>query len=181
MAQRTPREILGVAPGASRDEIRERYRARARELHPDRSGAASSAAMAELNDAYRTLMAGGDAPPQTSAPWSASSQPLPNPPVGVPARFPWRFVGGIAVVGIVGVLVSAAMAGPAVDQQPDGVIQSGSCVSLDEAGFAREVACVDPVTDLVVRDLVPSEAVCADGTLGNLDRLGLGRVCLMDK
>jgi molecular chaperone DnaJ len=181
MANRTPREILGVAPEASRDEIRERYRARARELHPDRSGAASSAAMAELNDAYRTLMAGGNTPPRPSSTPSATSYPIPNPPIDVPARFPWRFVGGIAVVGIVGVLVSAAVAGPAIDQQPDGVIQSGSCVSLDDAGFAREVACVDPATDLVVRDLVPSEAVCADGTLGNLDRLGLGRVCLTGK
>lgn len=181
MTPRNPREVLGVSPGASRDEIRERYRARARELHPDRSGAASSAAMAELNDAYRTLMAGGKPKPESSSATSATSHSIPNPPADAPARFPWRFVAGIAAVGVVGVLISAAVAGPAVDQQPDGVIQSGSCVSLDESGFAREVACVDPATDLVVRDLVPSEAVCADGTLGNLDRLGLGRVCLVDK
>ena len=48
-------ERLGVSSTASADEIRAAYRARARELHPDRQGSAATRAMADLNDAWRVL------------------------------------------------------------------------------------------------------------------------------
>lgn len=60
---RSPHEVLGVAPGASREEIRRAYHALVREYHPDRvAGAAAEIQRlaeertAELNGAYRALM-----------------------------------------------------------------------------------------------------------------------------
>lgn len=52
-------DVLGVNPGATADEIRQAFRARARQLHPDRAlageGAASARAMQEVNEAWRVL------------------------------------------------------------------------------------------------------------------------------
>lgn len=50
-------EVLGVAPDASPDEMRERYRALARDLHPDRraEGAPHSEEMARVNAAWAVL------------------------------------------------------------------------------------------------------------------------------
>lgn len=47
-------ELLGVAPGASQDEIQKAYRQLARDHHPD-TGAAASEIMAELNAAWTVL------------------------------------------------------------------------------------------------------------------------------
>jgi hypothetical protein len=53
---------LGVGPGATSDDLRQAYRARARALHPDRAGGrsgaeleADSAELARLNEAWRVL------------------------------------------------------------------------------------------------------------------------------
>lgn len=51
-----PYEILGIAPGASLDEIKRAYRERARALHPDKNGSPESEeAFKVLNAAYRHL------------------------------------------------------------------------------------------------------------------------------
>lgn len=51
-----PHAVLGVAPGASADEITSSYRELAKRWHPDRSpGAAAEARMAEINAAYELL------------------------------------------------------------------------------------------------------------------------------
>lgn len=47
--------VLGLSGGASFTEIRRAYRARAKSLHPDRQGMASTEQMAELNRAYTYL------------------------------------------------------------------------------------------------------------------------------
>jgi molecular chaperone DnaJ len=48
---------LGIAPGASRAEIRRAYRHRALEVHPDIAGSDTTADMAALNDARDRLLA----------------------------------------------------------------------------------------------------------------------------
>src|SRR6056300_1686060 len=115
--------VLGVGSSASRDEIRAAYRREARRLHPDSAGSASSSEMARLNEAYRVLsdpgrrvmydrsreprrMAADDRSP------GVSHRPTPPPsPVG-PARFPWRFVTVIALIGACVVLVGALTSPP---------------------------------------------------------------------
>ena len=51
-----PHAVLGVAPGASADEITSSYRALAKRWHPDRApGAGAQARMVEINAAYELL------------------------------------------------------------------------------------------------------------------------------
>jgi molecular chaperone DnaJ len=191
---RTHYEVLGVARSASLDEIRSAYRLRARLAHPDRPGGAAEA-MARLNEAYRVLNDPGrramydrrldpGAAPSTGS--SSTGRTVGGrrpafedaPPAPVAARFPWRFVLGLAVLGSTGVVLSAALAGPEDPALPDGVLRSGSCVEIDQLGFAREVSCSGDGADRVVRVLVPTDSVCPAGTAGHLDRLGLGRACV---
>ncbi|WP_028714052.1 molecular chaperone DnaJ [Paracoccus sp. J55] len=57
MAKRDYYEVLGVARGASADEIKKAYRAKAKQLHPDRNKdcKVSEAAFKEVNEAYDCL------------------------------------------------------------------------------------------------------------------------------
>lgn len=47
--------VLGVSPGATFDEIKRAYRARAKLLHPDKAGNDSDSRMQALNEAYDVL------------------------------------------------------------------------------------------------------------------------------
>lgn len=58
MAGVDPFTVLGVAPGASPDEVAAAYRELAKAWHPDRRGSDGEDRMAEINVAYELLRAG---------------------------------------------------------------------------------------------------------------------------
>ena len=53
-----PFTVLGVAPGATPDEVAAAYRELAKAWHPDRRGSDGEERMAEINVAYELLRAG---------------------------------------------------------------------------------------------------------------------------
>ena len=55
MAKRDYYEVLGLARGASSDEIKKSFRNRARQLHPDNKESGDEAAFKELAEAYEVL------------------------------------------------------------------------------------------------------------------------------
>ena len=55
MAKRDYYEVLGLARGASSDEIKKSFRNRARQLHPDNKESGDEAAFKELAEAYEEL------------------------------------------------------------------------------------------------------------------------------
>ena len=193
-------DVLGVAPSADVAEIREAYRRLAREHHPDRamsSGAiAGDASMPAINEAYRVLNdparravydAGLRAPQRgPAAPMrasSATSDPAPTMPTFPshlgPARIPWRSVMFFATLAIIGIIVLAQFTEPGEPRGPDGIIQIGSCVTIEPNGDAREVLCSsDPAVDLVVEAFVPFDDVCPGGTVAHRDRQGMGVACI---
>jgi hypothetical protein len=97
--------VLGVDVGATSTEVREAFRRRAREVHPDTSGG-DDAAMVELNAAYETLAV------QTGPDWQFAGESVstswvtPDPPLHddaeVHAGSFLRFFGiALAVVSVV--------------------------------------------------------------------------------
>ena len=179
--QRDPYQVLGVPRTASQAQIREAYRRLARESHPDLRHNSHSDDMSAINEAYRVLSGTTTSSRPTdgerqqsnvsgAAPQTAS---LPNRPVA----FPWRGIFAASVVGAAAIVALSLFAGPDADSPPDGVIQSGSCVQINDSLLAVEVSCESPEYS-VVSQLVPLDARCADGSVGFLDRRGMGRVCL---
>jgi DnaJ-like protein len=77
MAGVDPFTVLGVAPGASPDEVAAAYRELAKAWHPDRRGEAGEERMAEINVAYELLRAGA-AQEQGSRPMPAASAGAPR-------------------------------------------------------------------------------------------------------
>ena len=61
MGKRDPREVLGVRPDASEDDLRQAYRRLATRYHPDRNGGdkAAEAKFKEVNEAYAILKKAG--------------------------------------------------------------------------------------------------------------------------
>ena len=190
-------DILGVPPSASSDQIRDAFRRLAREHHPDRaaaSGRSGGDSMAAINEAYRVLndparravydaslrpgSSRGPAAPPSSDAGSASTMPTFPSHLG-PARFPWRSVSFFAVIAILGVVVLAQFTEPGEPRGPDGLIQIGSCVTIEPNGDAREVLCTDdPTVDLKVEAFVPFSDSCPGGTSPHRDRQGMGIACV---
>lgn len=95
-----------------------------------------------------------------------------------PARFPWKPMLVVAVVGSALVLLSAALADPPGEEVPDGILRTDSCVVIEPNGDAREVACTGE-DDVVVELLIPTDARCPVGMEPHRDRLGLGVACIV--
>ena len=191
MTERGHYATLGVRPDASAAEIRDAYRSLARRYHPDRDPAAA-ARMAAINEAYRVLgeparravydaslrgtgsAAGPSAAPATPAPAAAmpSRQPLP------PARYPWKLVLVMFLLGTAVVLIGAALYRPKDPGPPDNLLEPGSCVTIEANGDARETNCTNAAGELVVSALIGMDEICPVGTEGHRDRQGRGLACV---
>ena len=190
-------ERLGVSRAATPDELRAAYRRAARDAHPDRNGDRSADDMAQVNEAWRVLgdparrraydheldaLADRSAAGSSAAPRAGAARPAPSTmsftattPV-TPARFPWRFMLGMAAVGTVFVTVGHLVTDPGEPTRPDGLLQTGSCVMLDLDAY--EVVC-DGRQDAVVQQLIPSDQTCPNGTEPFRDRQGMGTACVV--
>lgn len=122
---------------------------------------------------------GGGVRTATASASAASSAPHRFAPPGslLPPRFPWRLMLGIVVLGVVAVLLNAALTSPGEEPRPDNLMEVGSCVDILENEDAKEVLCSGPY-DGVVADLRPVESICAFGTELHRDRQGMGPICV---
>jgi hypothetical protein len=80
-----PYVVLGVAPDATEHELRAARRRRAMDLHPDRAGggAAATAAMQALNEAFDAALARLAAPAPVSVGEQGPAAPAASPPADV--------------------------------------------------------------------------------------------------
>ncbi len=78
--------LLGLAPGATRAEIRRAYRRRALEVHPDVASTDTTADMAALNEARDVLL--GKAGERTAPHHEAAGEPEAKPGADRPPRPP---------------------------------------------------------------------------------------------
>jgi molecular chaperone DnaJ len=197
-------DVLGVAPSARIDEIRDAYRRLARAHHPDRIASSGrvdpDVSMPAINEAYRVLndparravydasLRGGSAPqrgpaaPPRAADFddAANAPSMPTFPSHLgPARVPWRSVLFFASLAVIAIIVLAQFTEPGEPRGPDGIIQIGSCVTIEPNGDAREVLCTDdPAVDLKVEAFVPFSDSCPGGTVAHRDRQGMGVACV---
>jgi hypothetical protein len=189
-------ELLGVAPDAPTPAIRDAYRRAARLHHPDRAGERSAARMAEINRAWQVL---GDAARRSEydlslrEPVITSAAPSPSTPPPAPTyvepkfnplaryqdppRFPWRFMGVLAALGILLVVISVATAPDPVPPTVDRVLRPGDCVVIRPNGDAAEVLCTEQ-HDGVVEVLVTAGDPCPATAEPHRDELGLGTACV---
>jgi DnaJ domain len=177
-------EVLGVGRDASTPEIRTAFRRLARAHHPDTSASGSVEALAPINEAWRVLgdpvlRHAYDRSLEVESRRVAPDDPAPAPTLVPPpeSTFPWRFLTGMAVVGIAIVLFGVITYTPSPPGPPDNVLQAGSCVVIEENGDASEVNC-DADHDGVVERLIGSDERCPVEFEPHRDSQGLGVVCV---
>jgi hypothetical protein len=193
MTERGHYATLGVRPDATAAEIREAYRALARRYHPDREPGAA-ATMAQINEAYRVLgepsrravydaslrgtgSAAGPSVPSAPTPAADVAAAAPRPPLP-PARYPWKLVLVMFLLGAAVVLIGAALYRPKEPGPPDNLLGPGSCVTIEPNGDAREINCTGAPGELVVTALIGMDELCPDGIEGHRDRQGRGQACV---
>ena len=149
--------------------------------------------MAAINEAYRVLGeparravydaslrgTGSAAGPSTPTPATTAAdrrhrprQPLP------PARYPWKLVLVMFLLGTAVVLIGAALYRPKDPGPPDNLLEPGSCVTIEANGDAREINCTTRAGELVVSALIGMDERCPAGTEGHRDRQGRGLACV---
>lgn len=181
-------EVLGVSPDASTAQVRTAFRRLVREHHPDTNASGSSEALAAINEAWRVLgdlrlrrdydrslssvsrRTGG--PETLDAPLAAETvEPPPE------SSFPWRFLAGLAAVGVAIALLGVFTYEPPKSRPPDNVLEQGSCVVIQDNGDAAEVNCEDSHDGVVVTRIADDEPCPADSE-AHRDQQGLGVVCV---
>jgi hypothetical protein len=162
-----PYAVLGVAPGASEEELRAARRRLAMSLHPDHAGgtAASTAAMQRLNLAFEVAVARLGTPPDAS-PTAGPAPPGPPPPADVRPPVPrpgGRLAHDVAsftiealpVEAFEAVLVVAGWLGDVIDDDPP---------------YRLDVLLGEPYDCWCRLDLVPDAGACTVAlTLGSVD------------
>ncbi|MEI7507600.1 MAG: J domain-containing protein [Actinomycetes bacterium] len=186
---------LGVPPTASPEEIRTAYRNLARVHHPDKHEGKTSIQMLEINEAWRVL-----SDPVLRYKYDADlrahrnevnesevlqrNERLHNIAVDTdrrhysPAKFPWKFVVAVIVLGTILILVLGAFSKPGEQAPIDNVLRVGSCVAINEVQQeAYEVDCAKTHAG-VVQQLVPFDATCSYPWVAYRDRQGMGQACV---
>ena len=186
---------LGVAPTATPEEIRTAYRNLARVHHPDKHEGKTSIQMLEINEAWRVL-----SDPVLRYKYDADlrahrnevdesevqqrRERLQNFAVDAerrrysPAKFPWRFVVAVIVLGTILILVLGAFSKPGEPAPIDNVLRVGSCVAINEfQQEAYEVSCAEAHAG-VVQQIIPFDAVCSYPLVAYRDRQGMGQACV---
>ena len=177
-------EVLGVSREASTAQIRAAFRRLARAHHPDTSTSGSAEALAPIHEAWRVL---GDAKLRREYDRSlvedvrpmVEHDYVPSPTLLTPPQssFPWRFLAGMAAVGIGIVVLGVFTYKPSKPGPPDNVLEVGSCVVIADNGDASEVNC-DTAHDGVVKGLLVADELCPAGLEPHRDRQGLGVACI---
>lgn len=203
MNGRSHYDVLGLAPGASPEAVREAYRRLAREFHPDRTvgSAVGGERMPQINEAYRVLSdpgrravydaerrggtttsaRGGSTGDPAAAEWtSAESADMSTHAYGFPdgpARIPWRSLAVFSAIAIIGIVVLAQFSKPSGPAAPDGILRGGDCVEVVETSFVKEIPCSGS-GDLVIRQFIAFDRDCSNGWLPFQDRQGMGKACV---
>lgn len=175
-------EVLGVDRDASTAQIRAAFRRLARAHHPDTSTSGSADSLAPINDAWRVLgdpalRQAYDRSLDADARSEVAEDVAPTPTPAAPSSFPWRFLAGLAAVGIGIVLLGVFTYKPSTPGPPDNLLESGSCVVIEDNGDASEVNC-DTDHDGVVESLIVADELCPAPLEPHRDRQGLGVVCV---
>lgn len=98
-------------------------------------------------------------------------------PYHEPARFPWRFMAGLASVGVALVIFGVIVYDAPPPAAPDGILRHGDCVVLTSNLEAVEVTC--GAHDAVVDRLIPVDQTCPADTTPYRDQLGMGIACVV--
>ncbi len=176
-----PYAVLGVARDATGAELRAAYRAALRRAHPDSGGSgddisAISAAWRVVGDPRRRAAHDREAHPQNRTADHQAPSPTPAPPT--PARFPWRFMIAMALLGIAVVVIGNAAWSPAEPQRTVLLVEPGACVSYSANGDARGVPCDGP-HDGVVQRLIGFDESCVYPEEPHRDAQGRGFACTL--